>query len=300
MVAIFDRRQLIATTGAALLGISVASPVSAVQDASPEATPSLLDTIGLPVVELVVTREGITMPATVAAGPMLIVGRNDTDGFLTVEFAQLPGGITVDDFIAVSTSQDGGIPEWASEVVLAGGLQLPPMSGDKIGVLLVAGEYTTIAYGEAAVSSPSRVFTVSGTVNDGAADAVSSDLAVDLDAYTFDIPDTIAGGPQVWRVSNTHDVLHHIITFGVDRLYTPDEVVAGLVADFTGTPAAAGAFSFELAELAFSSPVISAGQTIWIEANFEPGYYVALCFLPDPGTDLPHAVSGMIDAFEVA
>lgn len=306
-----NRRTLVRAVGAMLAagvlpakvvasGGALAPGAAWSQDASPAASPSLLDTLGLPVVELVVTREGITLPATVAAGPMLLVGRNETDGFLTVELAQLPVGITVDEFITASSSEDGAIPEWAIDAVLAGGLQLPPMSDSRIGVLLDAGEYTAIAYGEAAVASPSSTFTVNGSVNSDAADAVGADLVVNLGAYTFDIPDTVAGGPQVWRVSNTHDVFHHVVAFGVDRLYTPDEVVAGLVADFTATPAAAGAFSFEAAEFAFSSPPLSGGRTIWIEPNLEPGYYVALCFLPDPGADLPHAVSGMIDAFEVA
>jgi hypothetical protein len=270
------------------------------QSASPEATPSLLDGLGLPEIEVVVTSEGVAMPSSSVAGPMLVVARNDTDGFLTLELAQLPDGVNVDEFIAVSTSQGGAIPEWAGDVVLAGSLELPPKSGSRVGVLLAAGEYTAIAYGEATVASPSTSFTVTGDLVEGAADAVAADLAVSLGAYMFDFPDTVAAGPQVWRVTNTHDVLHHIILFGVDRLYTADEVVAGLVADFSGTPAAAGGFSFETAEFAMSSPILSAGQTIWIEANPEPGFYVALCFLPDPGDELPHAVAGMVDAFEVA
>lgn len=127
---------------------------------------------------------------------------------------------------------------------------------------------------------------------------IPADLDVELGAYVFDIPDQVASGPQIWRVFNSHAVLHHIVLFKVDRLYTTEEAEAGLMADLMGTPAADG-FSLSTAEFVLASSAISEGQTIWIEVAPEPGYYVALCFLPDPGGDLPHAAMGMIDTFEV-
>ena len=79
-----------------------------------------------------------------------------------------------------------------------------------------------------------------------------------------------------------------------------DEVVADLIADFSGTPAAKGfSAATSIVGPPVSAPVISAGQEIWIEANLAPGHYVALCFISDPGTDVPHVMQGMIDAFEV-
>jgi hypothetical protein len=35
-----------------------------------------------------------------------------------------------------------------------------------------------------------------------------------------------------------------------------------------------------------------------VEANLAPGFYVAISFLPDPGSDVFHVMMGMIDNFE--
>jgi hypothetical protein len=99
-------------------------------------------------------------------------------------------------------------------------------------------------------------------------------------------------------VTNVHSVLHHIVIFKTDAIYTPDEVSSGMMAAFSGTPVAEG-FSFFDAAFILASAAISQDQTIWIETTLDPGYYIALCFLPDPGSDTPHAFMGMIDSFEV-
>jgi hypothetical protein len=45
-------------------------------------------------------------------------------------------------------------------------------------------------------------------------------------------------------------------------------------------------------------PVITAGQEFWLEVDLAPGFYVALCFVADPGTNMPHVMHGMIAPFE--
>ena len=44
---------------------------------------------------------------------------------------------------------------------------------------------------------------------------------------------------------------------------------------------------------------ISADQTVFVELNLEPGNYVAVCFMPDRETGMPHALKGMFVVFQV-
>jgi hypothetical protein len=44
---------------------------------------------------------------------------------------------------------------------------------------------------------------------------------------------------------------------------------------------------------------LSPGQTNWMALNLAPDTYIALCFVPDDGTGLPHAVMGKIQVYIV-
>ena len=44
---------------------------------------------------------------------------------------------------------------------------------------------------------------------------------------------------------------------------------------------------------------LSPGQVAWTEVDLEPGTYVALCYVFDPGTGMPHAAMGMAAVFTV-
>lgn len=283
-----------------VLALSMLAPagMAAAQDASPEAGPSLLEALGLPVLEVTVTADGIAAPSEIAAGPVLLVVHNETEGEATVDVVQFPEGVTLEDYMTLNDAE-GALPEWTADVVVAGYAWAPPMGSASIALNLAPGDWT-VAAGETdvAVAAPEAALTVTGE----AADAdIPADLDIEMGEYVFSFPDTVATGPQIWHVTNVHTVPHHAVVFPVDRLYTADEVAGGLMAEFSGTPVADG-FSFESSVMGppVEIPVITAGQEIWVEANLEPGYYVALCFISDPGSDVPHAMQGMIDSFEVA
>jgi hypothetical protein len=42
------------------------------------------------------------------------------------------------------------------------------------------------------------------------------------------------------------------------------------------------------------------GYTNWALPDLEPGEYVAICFVPDPESGLPHFALGMLMPFTVA
>ncbi|MCA9859291.1 MAG: hypothetical protein KC438_06185 [Thermomicrobiales bacterium] len=163
---------------------------------------------------------------------------------------------------------------------------------------LAPGTWSVVLTSDGAeVAEPVLQLTAAGEVPDGATDSIPTDLVVNLGEYVFDFPDNLPAGPQIWQLTNSHTVPHHLILFGADRLYTADEITGGLAALFMGTPPAED--GFVPAAFVLGTSLISGGVSTWIEADLEPGYYVAICFLPDPGGEDPHAFMGMVDSFEV-
>jgi len=279
------------------LAMLASAGVAAAQDASPEAGSSLLDGLGLPVLEVTVTGDGVVAPAEVAAGPVLFVAHNEMEGAATVDVLQLPEGVTLDDYMALNDGE-GVLPEWTADVVVAGYVLAPPRGSASIVLNLAAGDWS-VAVGESEleIAEPETTLTVSGEATEA---TIATDLDLEMGEYVFTFPDTLAAGPQIWHVTNSHTIPHHAVVFPVDRLYSADEVAEGIMAEFGGTPVADG-FSFDASVMGppVEVPVLTGGQEIWMEANLEPGFYVAVCFISDPGDDTPHAMRGMIDSFEV-
>jgi len=286
-----------------LVAGALATPVSLVtaQDASPEAGTSLLAGLGLPTLEVTVTADGIQAPAEIAAGPVLLVVTNQTDMPVLVDLAQFSGEATVEGYLAIGESDDGAIPAWAADLVVAGSASTPPMGTGSIGLNLAPGEWTIVVDTEepgTQLVEPSAAISVTGEAPAGT--EIAADLDLEFGEYIFSFPETIAAGPQVWHVTNVHTVPHHAVVFPVDRLYTADEVHNGVMAEFSGTPADEGfSFATSIVGPPIDLPVITAGQEVWLEANLAPGYYVAICFVADPGSDVPHVMQGMTSSFEV-
>ena len=257
----------------------------------------MLSELGLPVLEITVSSEASTFPAEVTAGLQLLTVHNQTDGFIISSITQLPEGVTNDDYLAALGADT--LPEWVADAVIAGGLDQDPGASSSVVIDLTPGTWVIgLESADVAIANPIGELVVSGEADPAAADAIPVAVTAGLGAYTFDLPDTVAAGPQIWRVENTHAAVHHLALFEADRLYASDEILGGLEALFMGTPIADG-FDLSAAGVPIATSALSEGVSIWVELDLQPGYYVALCFLPDAGGEAPHAFMGMVDSFEV-
>ncbi len=292
-------RNVLTMTLVLLLGaMAIPFAIAGAQEASPEAAgPSLLEGLGLPVLEVTISAEGIDAPAEVPAGLLLLVAHNTTDALASADLAQLPEGVTVEEYIAVG---EGIIPEWAADLVVAGYVEVAPMSSASIVLNLAPGDWQIISIAEAELAETSVPLTATGDGSSAA--SIAADIEVAYGEYAFDIPDDLAVGPQIVHVTNAHTVPHHAVFFPTDRLYSPDEVLAGVMAEFMATPVAEGGFSFATSIVGepFELPVLTAGQEVWLEVDVTPGFWAAVCFVADPGSDVPHLAQGMIDTFEIS
>jgi hypothetical protein len=107
----------------------------------------------------------------------------------------------------------------------------------------------------------------------------------------YQLPDTWT--PGWYRVVNTDDQLHELSLMRLGRSPEADETEE-LVADLAAnrTPAV------EL-EAVGGMGAVSAGFDGYLYLDLEPGAYLAVDFMPDPGEPRPHMLDGYYATFEV-
>lgn len=141
----------------------------------------------------------------------------------------------------------------------------------------------------------------------GAATEPVADASIDLADFKFEnLPADVTVGRHIWKVTDVGKQLHELGIFKLAAGVTPDQFMAIMAApppaaDASPTaemasPAAAGGPPFF--EFAGAAPM-NPGQVNWVDATFEPGDYVAICFVPDSATGKPHFTLGMIMPFTV-
>jgi hypothetical protein len=132
---------------------------------------------------------------------------------------------------------------------------------------------------------------------------IPTDQMVEAVDFDFSLSDSVVAGPQIWQVTNTGAQPHYMI---IERLPGPitEEQFDELIGFQFGIAEAGATPSPDLPNPATFMQaggigVLSTGQTAWMELNLEPGNYVAVCFIPDQETGMPHLAMGMYEFFTV-
>jgi hypothetical protein len=137
------------------------------------------------------------------------------------------------------------------------------------------------------------------------------DLSIELFEMGFSLPNQLEGGRQLWQVKNTGGMLHEIAIFPVPADATPELVQAAisaeLEAEFGGDPAVTrttidalgGEWVDWSSDLVAGVGVLSPQAATLAQVNLEPGTYGAVCFIPEPNSEMAHLMLGMTAVFEV-
>jgi hypothetical protein len=316
----------------ALLLMGAGATAAAAQEASPPAGGSLLAELGLPELRISVAEDGtVSAPSEAAAGRYLVVvdvAASEAIAGADLTLVQVPPGMTTEEMSAQDEAAGEGIaPDWFYEAVIAGGTFALPGTTSAVVVELSEGEWRVEVFIEpiegeedgspvVADASPAAsealeervdfepaIMTVTATASPVAAVDIVADEMVEAIDFDFTIPDTVAAGPQIWQVTNTGSQPHHMI---LERLPGPvtEEQIDELISFEFGMAPAGATPSPNLPNTDDFLPaggmgVISSGQTAWIELNLEPGNYIAVCFIPDQETGMPHLAMGMYELFTV-
>jgi hypothetical protein len=106
-------------------------------------------------------------------------------------------------------------------------------------------------------------------------------------------------GRIVWHGRNVGNQPHFLTFVRTPELVTVEHVQAILTLPEGGTPPPGVPDPATVDVLPYELRNLSPGREIWIELDLIPGFYAALCALPDPATGQPHALLGEVDIFTV-
>jgi hypothetical protein len=292
----------------------------AAQDATPGAMgPSKLSQLGLPTLQLTASGGALQAPAEVAAGQTLIVLDNQMEFPTGVSIVQLPEGTSMEEAMMVlgpppapaspeagaspagGEEQGGPPPPLFYDMTWGGGVFAAPGIPGEIVVNLTPGEWYLVGDPESGIAPVS--INVTGEAASPAAGAeITADAEVTLDNenghFYFEMPDNVAAGDQIWKVTNGGDQPHEMFISKTPRRLTLDEVQILINLPEDQLPPEGVPNPAEFEDMGGLAP-ISHDQTVYFELNLEPGAYVAVCFMPDKEDGAPHALKGMVTVFEI-
>ena len=315
----------------ALIGGAVAPAVA--QDATPVASATFADTMGLLELAVTVTDTAIEgLPAETPAGRYLVTVTSAGTEPGAVGFIQLPEGKTVADLAVPAEAAppgpdatpgpgmaetpmagmetegtpaaEGGNPfAWVYETYIAGGAGAPPGGTAQVIVDLKPGNYAAWAEDPEAPQAPVAL-TVTGDMPTDLPEP-SADVTVTAtgtnEGYDLEYAGEFAPGPQTVQFVNDSDQPHFLIFIRSPGPITMEQVQTLLTFDPTtgATPPPGMPNPEEFQDAAFAG-TISEDATEWLATNLEPGYYIVACFIPDAeNPEVPHAAQGLIDVITV-
>lgn len=314
------RRLFLGLVAALLLFPATLLSAVAAQTPSSAAGSPFAD-LGLPELKITASADSYDgIPSSLEAGRYLVTvtAADDTAGAggAGVAFVQ-PAGMTGQEFIdflgqmsagpdsgastpmagdmATPSDQGGpmGAPDFYYQSTMPGGTFSPAGTTTQAVVDLTPGDW--VAWGDDPTSTQAPVaFTVTGEMPTNLPEP-QADVVITLGEYVIKVTEgQLTGGPQVVRIDNIGAQPHFIFgTVGPAGL-TDADVEAILNADMTGTPAANVPNPETDFQDVFGTATQSAGTTQWIAIDSIPsGSLVMLCFAPDEGDGMPHAMHGM-------
>lgn len=270
---------LLVVAGALLL--SGCQPVQPATSAAPA-------TSAIPTVTIHTADYTFTGPAELPAGRVTVEIINDGPQPHHVQLLRLNDGVTLDQFMAaLQVSEFEALPlitlEGGPAVVPAGGEQKATMdlpAGQYLLACFVADQTDGLPHLAHGMMQP---IMVTGDATVTAAEP-AADAEIVLKDFAFVTPDKAAAGHHTWKVSNTGKQPHEINLLKLADGKTMADVMTYLQAPEGAPPfVAAGGLQ-----------AINPGATAWVDLDLTPGTYIAICFVPDPASEMPHLALGMM------
>jgi uncharacterized cupredoxin-like copper-binding protein len=277
------------------------------QEGTPVASPTTGD---YPELVVVAAEFSFAMPASIPAGFTRLTMQNDGEIDHHAMFMRVNDGSTLEELQEALTQPDLGQIFAVSQSL--GGPEVGPGGRASVIAELLPGQYEVICVIPEADGMPHYMMGMHAplevTEPAGEAPAPQADLTVELVDFAFVMPEMeIAAGPQIWAAPNVGEQIHEMVILQLEPGTTFDDLQAALqgMAPAPATPGTAPASPVALAgpppffSIGGVAPM-NPGYTNWAVLDLEPADYVAICFVPDPETGLPHFALGMIMPFTVA
>jgi hypothetical protein len=268
------------------------------QETTPDTSGSVLAALGYAELLVRVNGDAFEMSeTTVAAGRTLVrlenVGEESWHGFML----QVPADVTDEQVVADLGPEAEAPPPWLFEAIYPGfpGETLPGQTNLAL-VDLSPGRYIVLGDTVQQFEVVGDVATP-GVTPEAAAPVV--DGTVRLFEFNFQFPEKLAAGRQTWAVTNAGRQPHELLLARSPEPVTAEQVMELLAGESEEATPSGGGPSFADFEPVGGMGWLSPGLTAWTEVDLSPGTYVALCFVYDPETGLPHVAMGMVAVFTV-
>lgn len=295
-----SRRSALQLTGVASIGLLARPQHALAQDSAADALPEF---------HVVAVEYSFDLPAETPAGWTGVT--LDNQGTMEHHVALLrlrDPAMRADLEAALQTPEFGAIFAYADSL---GGPMIGPGSTASVLIDLPPGDYFAICAIPDADGTPHYLkgqqapFSVTGEASAG--EAPAADLSIDMSEMVFTgIPETVPAGAQIWKVSNIGQQLHEMAMVQLAEGLTVEQAMQM----FGLSPATATAGGEATPAMDMSGPPpftvvpsiapMGPGQTNYLELDLAPGTYIAVCFIPDMATGVPHAMMGMTASFTVA
>jgi hypothetical protein len=231
-------------------------------------------------------------PDQVPAGLMTVHLVDNGAELHHVAFVKLNDGKTMADLSQAMKSQ-GPPPAWWVD---HGGVNASRPGGGMATATqtLEAGNYALICFIPSADGVPHfakgmiRPLTVTAST-DAAATAPASDVVMSLKDYTFTLSKPISAGKHTIRIESSGDQSHEVQLVRLAPGKKAEDVPAW-IAKPNGPPPG---------EPIGGVPAMAKGSVAYITADFTPGDYALICFLPDAKDGKPHFAHGMIQQIHI-
>lgn len=214
-------------------------------------------------------KDGVDMSELAAAGA------GDSSGAGAIEFVDMIGGVSY-----IGPDQDTTALVNLTEGTVMAMCYVPDAHGVAHALM---GMTTALT-----VSPPSDQAAVAGPEAQGEEDVLGT---IELSEEGYQIPDDLQTG--WYRITNTDTALHELSLLRLSEPVDDDQVV-GLVEDL-----AANATPEVELEAVGGMGAISAGFDGYLHLDLDPGEYLAVDFMPDPGEPRPHLLHGYYATFSV-
>lgn len=259
--------------------------------------------LALPELALTFTVDGIEgVPESLEAGRYLLKISGDPgpeDYVLGPMFMQLPEGATIEQVMEEAGANPDAPPSIYYTALLAGGVGAVVPAGQTSATSIIdlpPGQWFVAGL---SLSRPPVPLTVTGKMPTDLSEPLSN-ATITLDEMSIALTaGKLVAGENLVKVDNIGAQPHFVEILSVPDGTTRKHVEAAIQAEMNGTPEA------DALDLGSATPHSyigeqSAGVVAWASVTLEAGTYAALCFVPDPETGMPHAMSGMHEVFVVS
>lgn len=271
---------------AALMGACAPAPTATPVPPPPTTVPAI------PEVTINAADFSYTAPDSINAGWVRVKLTNTGQEPHHVQFLRLNDGVTLAQFQEALKKGPG--PALAVSKEMGGVGAIAPKGAAQAVINLQAGEYVILCF----VESPSdhlphlakgMVKPISVKAGGASAAEPVATTTLKLKDYQFDMPDALPAGKNVLKVVNEGKEGHE---WNIVQL--PEGKSVRDVAQFMAKPDGPPPF---IAVGGMNG--LAPGGVGYVEFEFKPGKYVAICNIPEPNSGKAHSELGMIKEFTV-